>query len=80
MNSQKELIYETIKNDYASGRFEFDINGFYKYVDNIFDDPLFIENSSEYLKNWQIKRGLTEEYRIPEDYLFGLFYNFFYKN
>ena len=75
----KDEIYKIIKNDCDNHLFYDCVTPltFYVFVDNIFKDPLFIKNPNEYLKNWKIERGLTEEYRIVEDYVFGLFNKLF---
>ncbi len=38
-----------------------------KYVIEVAKDPAFVKNPEQYMKDWEEKRGHTEEYRIPED-------------
>jgi len=37
------------------------------YINNVLDDPSFQADPQEFLKQWQVKRGFTEEFRYPED-------------
>jgi len=49
-----------------------------EYSNNIIKDPLFKKDPQTYVKNWTIKRGFTEEFRIPEDRVLGAF-SLYYK-
>jgi hypothetical protein len=80
MEEYKQQIYKIVKDYFDAGHYTsmyIEIDTFYKYIDNIFNDQSFLNNPIEYLKKWREDRGDTEEYRLPEDDLYCLFYNIF---
>lgn len=48
-----------------------------KFMDKIFTNQEFINNPSDYVSNWIVERGLTEEYRTIEDPLLNTFTTYF---
>ena len=44
------------------------------WAEEILRDPDFIKDKAAYLANWRKERDGTEEFRLPEDVLSGIFH------
>ncbi len=42
-------------------------SGLLNYINKVLDNPQFQKHPRKFLDAWKVKRGLTEEWRIPED-------------
>jgi hypothetical protein len=64
-NIINQYIKETNSNEPDSRRL-------YEYIYNIVTSDKFKSNKSEYLRNWEIRRGPTEQYIFPDDCAYGI--------
>ena len=56
---------EFAKNHCGSNHANYDL--LLDYIKDVIYSPEYMEDPQTYLENWRIRRGITREFRIPED-------------